>query len=55
MFKGTHRALSPAVARIQREFGLDMKDIFPTGPKGLILKGDALAYIKSNNLKPNPK
>ncbi len=44
-------ALSPAVARVVAENNLDPKAITPTGPKGNITKGDALAAI---NAAPAP-
>ncbi|HEY1224108.1 MAG TPA: biotin/lipoyl-containing protein, partial [Brevundimonas sp.] len=40
-------ALSPAVARVVAENNLDPKAITPTGPKGNITKGDALAAINA--------
>lgn len=43
--------LSPAVARVVAENNLDPKAITPTGPKGNITKGDALAAI---NAAPAP-
>ncbi|MES2835410.1 MAG: 2-oxoglutarate dehydrogenase complex dihydrolipoyllysine-residue succinyltransferase [Pseudomonadota bacterium] len=47
--------LSPAVARVVAENNLDPKTITPTGPKGNITKGDALAAIGAAiNAAPAP-
>lgn len=46
--------LSPAVARIVEERGLDPKAIDATGPGGRILKGDALAHQASAPATPAP-
>jgi 2-oxoglutarate dehydrogenase E2 component (dihydrolipoamide succinyltransferase) len=42
---GSDKALSPSVQRVVTENNLDPKAIAPTGPKGNITKGDALAAI----------
>lgn len=36
----------PAVRMIAREFGVDLLDVTPTGPRGRILKEDVQAYVK---------
>ena len=36
----------PAVRMIAREFGIDLLDVTPTGPRGRILKEDVQAYVK---------
>ncbi|WP_309628374.1 2-oxoglutarate dehydrogenase complex dihydrolipoyllysine-residue succinyltransferase [Brevundimonas sp.] len=46
--------LSPAVQRVVTENNLDPKAIAPTGPKGNITKGDALAAIGAAAAAPAP-
>lgn len=48
----TDAHLSPAVARIVEERGLDPKAIEATGPGGRILKGDALAHTAPSAPQP---
>ena len=36
----------PAVRMIAREFGVDLLDVTPTGPRGRILKEDVQTYVK---------
>lgn len=36
----------PAVRMTAREFGIDLLDVTPTGPRGRILKEDVQAYVK---------
>ncbi|OOV86535.1 pyruvate dehydrogenase complex dihydrolipoyllysine-residue acetyltransferase [Oceanospirillum linum] len=36
----------PAVRMIAREFGVDLLDVTPTGPRGRILKEDVQSYVK---------
>ncbi|MDX1398571.1 MAG: biotin/lipoyl-containing protein, partial [Oceanospirillum sp.] len=36
----------PAVRMIAREFGVDLLDVTPTGPRGRILKEDVQVYVK---------
>lgn len=43
--------ISPAVMYYARSYDVDLGNIKPTGPGGIILKGDLLHYIKQNNLK----
>ncbi len=50
----TSGTLSPAVQRVVAENNLDAKAIAPTGPKGNITKGDALAAIGAAAAAPAP-
>lgn len=44
--------LSPSVLRLERDYKTNFSMVTPTGPKGNILKGDVLGYIKEKGLKP---
>ena len=35
-------------------YGVNASSVEPTGPQGLIVKGDILKYIEKENLKPLP-
>ncbi|WP_338545925.1 dihydrolipoyllysine-residue acetyltransferase [Pseudomonas benzopyrenica] len=44
--KGKKVHAGPAVRMVAREFGVDLGEVTPTGPKGRILKEDVQAYVK---------
>ncbi|MEW9046854.1 dihydrolipoyllysine-residue acetyltransferase [Stutzerimonas stutzeri] len=44
---GTKVHAGPAVRMLAREFGVELADVPPTGPKGRILKEDVQAYVKN--------
>ncbi|WKY03759.1 hypothetical protein Q1695_005035 [Nippostrongylus brasiliensis] len=42
----------PASRLLMIQYGIDQKDVKPTGPKGNVMKGDIMALIKTKGLKP---
>jgi len=44
--KGKKVHAGPAVRMVAREFGVDLGEVTPTGPKGRILKEDVQTYVK---------
>lgn len=46
--------LGPAVKTWVEQYGVDASQLPGSGPKGRILKGDVLSFIKERNLKPQP-
>ncbi|DBB13540.1 hypothetical protein WJX82_011033 [Trebouxia sp. C0006] len=46
--------IGPAAHRLMEEHGLNPEDINPTGPQGIILKGDVLEAIASGGQKQKP-
>lgn len=47
-----YRNFGPAVRGLLDKYGLSPNKIVGTGPRGILLKGDVLQYIKEENLKP---
>lgn len=48
------RVMGPAVHRLLEQFGLDAKEVPPSGPKGNLLKGDILNLVTQKGLQPKP-
>ena len=46
--------ISPAAGWWLRAYNVQAAQVTATGPKGFLLKGDVLKYIKENNLKIAP-
>ncbi|TVU68150.1 pyruvate dehydrogenase complex dihydrolipoyllysine-residue acetyltransferase [Cobetia crustatorum] len=44
--KGAKSHAGPAVRLLAREFGVDLADVTPSGPKGRVVKEDVQAYVK---------
>uniref|UniRef100_A0A914VYY6 Dihydrolipoamide acetyltransferase component of pyruvate dehydrogenase complex n=1 Tax=Plectus sambesii TaxID=2011161 RepID=A0A914VYY6_9BILA len=47
--------LGPAVKLMMQHYGIERDVVKGSGPKGTIVKGDLLNYIKSKNLSPEPQ
>ena len=48
------KPLSPAVRRLVSEEGVDVDQVFGTGPGGRITKGDVLAHLQTSGAEPQP-
>ncbi|XP_014681973.1 PREDICTED: pyruvate dehydrogenase protein X component, mitochondrial-like [Priapulus caudatus] len=46
--------IGPSVLRLLTEYGLSPTDLRPTGPHGILIKGDVLKHIAEKGLKPLP-
>jgi hypothetical protein len=44
--------MSPAVQFLTRTYNIELSNISPSGPYGIMLKGDLLRHIKEKNLTP---
>ena len=47
--------VSPAAGWWMRSYGVLPSKLTATGPKGYLVKGDVLKYIKTNNLSLRPR
>lgn len=52
--KTKSKNLSPAVRTLLNTYSLDASVVSPSGPHGILLKGDILKFIASKKLKPVP-
>ncbi len=51
---GRARVISPLVRRIAAEHGIDLRELVPSGPKGIILRADVEAAISARRSTPAP-
>ena len=51
--QSSNSMIGPSVRNLLHQYGLSSDSIKATGPHNILLKGDVLSHISSNNLKPS--
>jgi pyruvate/2-oxoglutarate dehydrogenase complex dihydrolipoamide acyltransferase (E2) component len=49
------KGLGPAVKNYLKQYGLQPSQVTGTGRNGMVIKGDVLKYVQSNNIQPVPQ